>query len=87
METKVQLKNLYLIAVIAIGLIGLGVGSTFAMFTASTSIDNPIAFSSNLSSTNNLAETIEVVVPAGEDKTYGYADNVQGPLLAQQIQA
>ena len=68
METKVQLKNLYLIAVIAIGLIGLGVGSTFAMFTASTSIDNPIAFSSNLSSTNNLAETIEVVVPAGEDK-------------------
>lgn len=68
MKTKVQLKNLYLIAIIAIGLIGLGVGSTFAMFTASTSIDNPIAFSSNLSSTNNLAETIEVVVPAGEDK-------------------
>ncbi len=68
METRVQLKNLYLIAVIAIGLIGLGIGSTFAMFTASANIDNPIAFSSNLSSTNNLAETIEVVVPAGEDK-------------------
>ncbi len=68
MKTKVQLKNLYLIAVIAIGLIGLGVGSTFAMFNASTSIDNPIAFNSNLSSTNTLAETIEVTVPAGEDK-------------------
>ena len=64
METKVQLKNLYLIAVIAIGLIGLGVGSTFAMFTANVSIDNPIAFNSNLSSTNSLAETIEVTVPA-----------------------
>lgn len=68
METKVQLKNLYLIAVIAIGLIGLGVGSTFAMFNASTSIDDPITFASNLNSTSNLAETIEVVVPAGEDK-------------------
>ncbi len=68
MKTKVQLKNLYLIAVIAIGLIGLGVGSTFAMFNASTSIDNPIAFNSNLSSINLLAETIEVTVPAGEDK-------------------
>ncbi len=69
MEIKIRLKDLYLIAVITIGLIGLGVGSSFAMFTASATIDNPIAFNSNLSSTNLLSETVEVVVPAGDDKS------------------
>ena len=68
MKTRIRLKNLYLIAIIAIGLIGLGIGSTFAMFTAQATINNPIAFNSNLSSTNLLAETIEVIVPAEEDK-------------------
>ena len=68
METRISMKNIYLIAIITIGLIGLGVGSTFAMFTAEANIDNPIAFASNLSSTNILAETIEVTVPAEEDK-------------------
>ena len=68
METKIRLKNLYLIAIITIGLIGLGLGSTFAMFTAETTINNPIAFNSNLTSTNVLAETIEVIVPAEADK-------------------
>jgi len=82
METKIQLKNLYLIAVIAIGLIGLGVGSTFAMFTAQASIDNPIVLSSNLSTTNTLAETIEVTVPAGEDK---YVDLVISNTSAESL--
>ena len=68
METNVRLKNLYLIAVITIGLIGLGIGSTFAMFTASAIINNPITFNSNLSSSNLLTETIEVTVPAYSDK-------------------
>ena len=68
METKIRLKNLYLIAIITIGLIGLGLGSTFAMFTAEATINNPIAFNSNLTSTNVLAETIEVIVPAEADK-------------------
>ena len=67
-QTKIGLKNLYLMTIITIGLIGLGVGSTFAMFTASTNIDNPIALASNLSSTNILAETVEVIIPAGEDR-------------------
>ncbi len=69
METRIRLKNLYLIAVIAIGLIGLGVGSTFAMFTSSTTIDNPIVFNSNLQSINCIGETSEVDVPAYDDKS------------------
>ena len=68
MKTRVEFKNLYLIAIITIGLIGLGVGSTLAMFDISASIDNPIAFNSNLVTNNLLAETVEVAVPSGEDK-------------------
>ena len=41
---KISVKTIYLILVISIGLVGLGVGSTFAMFTASSKIDNPISF-------------------------------------------
>ena len=67
METKSKLKNFYLV-VIAIGLIGLGVGSTFAMFNLEVTVNNPIAFDSNLTSTDALAETIEVIVPAEDDK-------------------
>lgn len=68
METKVQLKNIYLIAVITIGLIGLGVGSTFAMFTAEANIKNPISFTSNLDSSSLLMETKEIIIPGNSDK-------------------
>ena len=45
MKTKISMKTIYLILVISIGLIGLGVGSTYAVFTASAEISNPISFS------------------------------------------
>ena len=45
---KISIKTFYLIAVISIGLIGLAVGSTYAMFTTSAEINNPITISSNL---------------------------------------
>ena len=67
METKVSLKNIYLLFLIAIGLISLGVTSTFAMFTAEANVDNPISFTSNLNSINYLIETQEVTVPAYSD--------------------
>ena len=42
---KIKLKTLYLIGIITIGLIGLGIGSTYAMFTSDIEIDNPISIS------------------------------------------
>ena len=65
---KISVKTIYLILVISIGLVGLGVGSTFAMFTASSKIDNPISFTAGLFGESDVIETVEVTVPAGETK-------------------
>ena len=59
---KISVKTFYLIAVISIGLIGLAVGSTYAMFTTSAEINNPITISSNLTSNNDVMETFEVEI-------------------------
>lgn len=66
MNKKVSIKTIYLLLVISIGLIGLGVGSTYAVFTASAEIDNPIVINSNLTHDSEIIETIEVEVPAKE---------------------
>ena len=63
---KISVKTFYLIAVISIGLIGLAVGSTYAMFTTSAEINNPITISSNLISTDDVMETFEVEVKSKE---------------------
>lgn len=65
---KISVKTIYLILVISIGLVGLGVGSTFAMFTASSKIDNPISFTAGIFGESDVMETVEVTVPAGETK-------------------
>ena len=59
---KISIKTFYLIAVISIGLIGLAVGSTYAMFTASAEISDPISLSSNLTSNDDVMETFEVEI-------------------------
>ena len=59
---QISVKTFYLIAVISIGLIGLAVGSTYAMFTTSAEINNPITISSNLTSNNDVMETFEVEI-------------------------
>ncbi|MBQ8192981.1 MAG: leucine-rich repeat protein [Bacilli bacterium] len=68
MKKKISIKNLYLIALISIGLIGLGIGSTYAVFTASATIENPITFTSTLSYTSDVIETVEVTIAPGETK-------------------
>lgn len=68
MKKKISIKNLYLIALISMGLIGLGIGSTYAVFTASATIDNPIVFTSTLSYTSDVIETVEVTIAPGETK-------------------
>ena len=65
---KISVKTIYLILVISIGLVGLGVGSTFAMFTASSKIDNPISFTAGIFGESDVMETVEVTVSAGETK-------------------
>ena len=60
MKEKISVKTLYLLGIITIGLIGLGLGSTYAMFTASAEIDNPISINANLNSEDDIIETIEL---------------------------
>lgn len=69
MEKKISVKNIFLLLVISVGLIGLGIGSTYAVFTASAEINNPIVLNSSLSYEGEVLETIEVNVPAGETKS------------------
>ena len=59
---KTNIKTIYLVAVISIGLICLAIGSTYAMFTTSAEINNPITISSNLTSNDDTMETFEVEV-------------------------
>ena len=66
---KVKVRTLYLIAIIVGGLVGLATKSTYAMFTASAEIDNPICMSTNLTTEEETIETMEVVVTAGKKKT------------------
>ena len=63
---KISIKTFYLIAVISIGLIGLAVGSTYAMFTTSAEINNPITIISILTSNDDVMETFEVEVKSKE---------------------
>ena len=66
---KVKIKTLYLIGIISIGLISLAIGSTYAMFTTSATIDNPISINTRLNSKSEIIETIDITVSAGEIKT------------------
>lgn len=59
---KINIKTIYLVAVISIGLICLAIGTTYAMFTTSAEINNPITISSNLTSNDDTMETFEVEV-------------------------
>ena len=65
---KIKLKTLYLIGIITIVLLGLGIGSTYAMFTTSIEIDNPISLSTTLTSESDIIETFDIEVEAGGNK-------------------
>lgn len=73
METKISIKTIYLLLVISIGLIGLGVGSTFAVFTASAEINDPITFSSNLTYDSDVFESFDVAVAPGVTRNVNFA--------------
>ena len=72
---KIKLKTLYLIGIITIGLIGLATKSTYELFTSSTEIDNPICMATNLTSEEEVVDTMDVVVASGEVKEVPIAIN------------
>ena len=65
---KVKIRTLYLIAIIVGGLVGLATKSTYAMFTASAEIDNPITVYTTLDSENDIIETIEITINSNDTK-------------------
>ena len=65
MEKKISTKTFVLLFAISIGLICLGIGSSYAVFTASDEITNPIVFT-GLSYDSDVIETVNVNVPAEE---------------------
>lgn len=73
METKIPMKTIYLILVITIGLVGLGIGSTLAVFTANAEISNPISFSSNLSYDGDIFDTVEVTIGPNSSRDVNFA--------------
>ena len=73
MKTKISMKTIYLILVISIGLIGLGIGSTYAVFTASAEISNPISFSSNLSYKADIFDTADITIGPNSSKNVNFA--------------
>ena len=62
MKEKISVKTLYLLGIITIGLIGLGVGSTYAMFTTSAEINNPITIDTTLNSDSDIIESIDIKI-------------------------
>ena len=73
MKNKISMKTIYLILVISIGLIGLGIGSTYAVFTASAEISNPISFSSNLSYKADIFDTADITIGPNSSKNVNFA--------------
>lgn len=54
MKQRVNFKTIYLIATITVGLLGLAIGSTYAIFTTSAEINNPISLSTTLTSDDDV---------------------------------
>ncbi|MGM9875623.1 MAG: InlB B-repeat-containing protein [Bacilli bacterium] len=73
MKTKISMKTIYLILVISIGLIVLGIGSTYAVFTVSAEISNPISFSSNLSYKADIFDTADITIGPNSSKDVNFA--------------
>jgi len=63
---RIKIKETYLLILIVLGLVSIATYSTFALFTASTTIDDVVSFDLDLDVSSNLLEYEKVIVPAGE---------------------
>ena len=68
MREKISIKTLYLLGIITIGLIALGVGSTYAMFTTSAEINNPITIDTTLNSDSDIIESIDIKIEPNDTR-------------------
>lgn len=64
MKKRISIKTLYLIGIITVGLIGLGIGSTYAMFTSTIETVNIVGTAVNLNADSEIMETIDITVNA-----------------------
>lgn len=62
MKQRINFKTIYLIATITVGLLGLAIGSTYAIFTTSAEINNPISLSTTLTSDDDVFDVIDIVI-------------------------
>lgn len=62
MKEKISVKTLYLLGIITMGLIVLGVGSTYAMFTSTIEIKDPITIYATLNNESDIIETIDIEI-------------------------
>jgi hypothetical protein len=62
MKQRINFKTIYLIATITVGLLGLAIGSTYAIFTTSAEINNPISLSTTLTSDDDVFDVVDIVI-------------------------
>ncbi len=65
---KFKIKETYLLLIIVMGLVSLSVYSTYALFTASTTITDVVSFNATLNTDNNLIEYEMITLASGEVK-------------------
>ena len=65
---KLKIKETYLLLIIVMGLVSLSVYSTYALFTASTTITDVVSFNATLNTDNNLIEYEMITLSPGEVK-------------------
>ena len=65
---KFKIKETYLLLIIVMGLVSLSVYSTYALFTASTTITDVVSFNATLNTDNNLIEYEMITLSPGEVK-------------------
>ena len=65
---NLKIKETYLLFLIVMGLISLAIYSTYALFTASSEIDDVVNFTASLTTESSILEYEMVTIPAGETK-------------------
>ena len=66
--SKFKIRESYLLLLIVLGLVSLGIYTTYALFTASTSINDVVGITATLDIGKSLTEYEVITVPAGETK-------------------
>ena len=66
--TKFKIKETYLLMLIVVGLVSLGIYTTYAMFTASTTLNDVVGITTTLDVGKGLTEYQVVTVGSGETK-------------------